>query len=157
MEVTGSDGTKPKAKKRTSVMTNSKHLADVLRQAQRGKSHRHEQLVGGKAKQCEVYPKKFARLICAALKREIADAKWRKRIADNFEIGPALEKLMAVQEKLSQEAYEETPHEAGGSAKFHELYEGQEFVDDVSGIFLNKELGIQARKLEIDFFKNRGV
>ena len=33
MEVTGADGSKTRAKKRTSVMTNSRHLADVLRQA----------------------------------------------------------------------------------------------------------------------------
>ena len=43
------------------------------------------------------------------------------------------------------------------TAKFHELDEGQKFVDDVSGLFLNKELAIQARKLEIDFFKNHWV
>ena len=30
-------------------------------------------------------------------------------------------------------------------------------MDDVSGLFLNKELSIQARKLEIDFFKDRRV
>ena len=68
MEVVGPDGSKARAKKRASVMTNSRHLADVLRQAQCDGIHRHEQLVGGKAKQCEVYPEKFARLICAALK-----------------------------------------------------------------------------------------
>ena len=63
MEIVGPDGSKARAKKRTSVMTNSRHLADVLRQAQRNGTHRHEHLVGGKAKQCEVYPEKFARLI----------------------------------------------------------------------------------------------
>ena len=104
-------------------MTNSRHLADVLRQAQRDGVHRREQLVGGKAKQCEVYLEKFARLIGAALKREIADAKWRRRVAQKFEIRPALERLMAIQEKMAQEAYEELPHDAGGSVKFHELYE----------------------------------
>ena len=51
----------------------------------------------------------------------------------------------------------QTPHEADGTTKFHELYEGPEFVDDVSGLFLNKELAIQARKLEIYFFKDREV
>ena len=52
---------------------------------------------------------------------------------------------------------DELPHEADGSTKFLELHEGQEIVDDVSGLFLNKELAIQARKLEIDFFKDRRV
>ena len=34
---------------------------------------------------------------------------------------------------------------------------GKEFVDDVTGLRLNKELAVQARKVEIDFFKARGV
>ena len=66
-------------------MTNSRHLADVLRQAHCDGTHRHEQLVGGKAEQCDVYPGKFARLICAALKKEIADAKSRRRVAEKFD------------------------------------------------------------------------
>ena len=73
------------------------HLAEILRQAQCSGAHRHEQLVGGKAKQCEVYPEKFAELICTALKREIADAKWRRRVTEKFEIGTVVEMLMAVQ------------------------------------------------------------
>ena len=63
MEVTDSKGAKVSAKKRTSVMTNSKHLAEALRMAQCDGSHRHEQLVNGKAKQCEVYPEKFSQLV----------------------------------------------------------------------------------------------
>ena len=30
-------------------------------------------------------------------------------------------------------------------------------MDDVTGLHLNKELAVQARKVEIDFFKARGV
>ena len=63
------------AKKRTSVMMNSKHAAETLRLAQCDGSHRHEQLVNGKAKQCEIYPEKFFRLICEGIRGEIADAK----------------------------------------------------------------------------------
>ena len=90
MVVRSADGKEASAKKRTSVMTNSKQLAEILRQAQCDGSHRHEQLEGGKAKQCEVYPDKFVQLICTALKREIADAKWRRRIIEKFDIGPAV-------------------------------------------------------------------
>ena len=50
--------------------------ASALRQAQRDGSHKHEQLVCGKAKQCEVHPEKFADFICAAFKWEIVDARW---------------------------------------------------------------------------------
>ena len=86
-------------------MMNSRHLAECLRQAQCDGSHKHEQLAGGKAKQCEVYPEKFAQLMCAAFGREIADAKWRQRIAEKFEIGSAVERLMAVQAKMEFEEF----------------------------------------------------
>ena len=154
MKVLDKSGVKASAKKRTAVMTNSKHLAEMLRQAQCDGSHRHEPLVSGKAKQCEVYPEKFARLICTAIKREIADVKWRRKTAKTFEIGNAIEKLMAVQTKME---CAEPPHEQAGSTRFQELYAGQEFVDDVSGLHLNKDLAIQARRVEIEFFKTRGV
>ena len=57
MEVSKGRRKKGSAKTRTAVMTNSKHLAETLRLAQREKPHSHVQLVNGKAKQCEVYPK----------------------------------------------------------------------------------------------------
>ena len=134
-------------------MTNSKHLTEILRQAQCDGSHRHEQRIGGKAKQCEVYSEKFVQLICTAIKREIADAKWRQKTVEAFEIGNAIEKLMAVQAKMERA---EPPHEPEGSTRFQDLYAGQEFVDDVSGLQLSKNLAIQARNVEIDFFKTRG-
>ena len=152
MKVLDKNGVKASAKKRSAVMTNSKHLAEILRQAQRDGSHRHEQLVGGRAKQCEVYLEKFARLICTAIKQEIADAKWRQKTAKTFEIGKAIERLMAVQAKME---FAEHQQKRDGSTRFQELYAGQEFVDDVSGLHLNKDLAIQARKVEIEFFKTR--
>ena len=145
---------KGSVKKRTAVMTNSKHLAETLRLAQCDKSHSHVQLVGGKAKQCEVYPEKFAQLICESIKREISDAKWRGQVAEKFEIGPTVERLMAVQAKME---LVEPPHEVEGTTCLRDLYEGQEFVDDVSGLPLDKGLATQARVVEIGFFCERGV
>ena len=81
-------------------MTNSKHLADTRELAQRNGSHRHEQLVNGKAKRCEVYPEKFSQLICESISLEIVDAKWRCQVASKFELGPAVERLMVAQGKL---------------------------------------------------------
>ena len=60
-----------------------------------------------------------------------SDAKWRRCVAEKFEIGIALERLMAVQAKLE---LEELQYEADGTTTFHELHEGQEFMDDVSGL-----------------------
>ena len=61
---------------------------------------------------------------------------------------------MAAQAKLE---HMEPPHEEEGTARFRGLYDGQEFVDDVTGLHLNKDLAVQARRVEIDFFKARGV
>ena len=49
------------------------------------------------------------------------------------------------------------PHEDDDLGKYHELYRDSEFVDDISGAPLNKELATTARKDEIVFFKHRGV
>ena len=38
-----------------------------------------------------------------------------------------------------------------------ELYEGKEFIDDISGMPLNKQMAIQARKVEMEFFKKMKV
>jgi hypothetical protein len=154
MVVSKGSGKEGNAKKRTAVMTNSKHLAETLRLAQCDKSHSHVQLVGGKAKQCEVYPEKFAQLICESIKREISDAKWRGQVAEKFEISPTVEKLMAVQAKME---LVEPPHEVEGTTCLRDLYEGQEFVDDISGLPLDKGLATQARVVEIGFFRERGV
>ena len=144
MEVNSGRGKRASAKKRTSVMTNSKHLADTLGLAQRNGSHRHAPLVNGIAKQCEMYPDKFAQLIYESIKREIADAKWTRQVAGKFELCPAVERLIAAQAKLD---LVEPPDESDGATRFHGLHEGQEFVDKVTGLHLNKELAVQARSV----------
>ena len=37
------------------------------------------------------------------------------------------------------------------------LYDGQEFVDDISGMPLDKKQAIKARILEMEFFRKKGV
>ena len=83
-------------------MTNSPNIGEVLRQVQCTGVHKHEQLVGGKAKLCEVYPDKFVKLLCQGIRKEIQDAKWRGRMARQFDIGSTMEKLMAVQTSLER-------------------------------------------------------
>ena len=69
----------------TSVLRNSKHIAEVLRLAQCQGAHVHEPLVGGRAKACEVYPQKFVKLIVEGIKKEIQDAKWTRAFADKLD------------------------------------------------------------------------
>ena len=59
--------------------------------------------------------------------------------------------LMALQDKLDKATIppEEDP--------FERLYDGVEFVDDVSGVDLDKQLATQARRVEMAFFKTMNV
>ena len=58
------------AKKRTGVATNSKSLAKTLSKLQCDHLHRHVQLMGGKAKRCEIYPECFCELVCKTVMEE---------------------------------------------------------------------------------------
>ena len=87
MTTNGSDGRPAAAKKRTTAMTNSLSIAEVLRTAQCAKLRRHEPLIGGNAKACEAYPNQSVELICEGVRKELDDAKWKKRMAEKFEIG----------------------------------------------------------------------
>ena len=151
------------AKKRTTVLTNSPNLAEVLRRAQCQGLHQHQHLIGGRASACQVYPRKFVELIGQSIEKEIADARWRDGMAAKMgmlkslgvispeDLQKSMEKLMAAVEKVEQ------PHESEGSMNFADLYAGREFVDDMTGMPLDHGMAVTARKKEIDFFKARGV
>ena len=100
METMGRSGEAMAAKKRTTVMTNSPNVSEVLRQAQLAGKHSHKQLVGGKAKNCEVYPDTVVELVCEGIRKEILDAKSRGQMARQFDMGNAIEKLMKIQTSL---------------------------------------------------------
>ena len=69
MTMTNANGSPVAARTRTTVMTNSSSIAEMLRRAQCADQHRHEPLVGGKAKGCEVYLDQFVRLICDCVRK----------------------------------------------------------------------------------------
>ena len=77
METKSTAGESVPAKKRTTVLTDSSNLAEVLRQAQCQGLHQHQHLIGGRASACRVYPRKFVELIGWSIEKEIADARWR--------------------------------------------------------------------------------
>jgi hypothetical protein len=84
MTTTDKRGSEVPAKKRTKVMTNSRHVAAALRCCQCPGLHRHEHLESesGRAKRCEEYTAAFSELIIKGLQREMADAEWIKNIED---------------------------------------------------------------------------
>ena len=143
------DGTP--VKKRTRIMTNSTALHMILRHAQCRGDHEHADTLDGKVSECQVYPRKFCMMVCQAIKREVDNAAWQDRMCEAFDISAGFDKLMKVQEKMDKM---ECPPEEDPYAT---LYSGLEFMDDISGAPLMKELAIEARKAEMQFFKKLGV
>ena len=132
-------------KKRTRIMTNSPKIANRLARFQRNSSHWHIPLMNGRASACQVYPRKFCAEICLGLKEELASTA----------LGSVskLDTLDVVRELL--EVFEQHPHdnEAAKEREYMEhLYSGREFFDDVHGKALDKDLAIEARRLELECF-----
>ena len=152
MKTKGKDGSEKPAKKRTTVLTNSQHVAKVLREAQCDGSHVHQQLVDGRAGPCQEYPEKFCRVVCQSIKREIDDIRWRKRLCRELDITQSLSAMIAATEKAEQ--LEIVPEER---LDFDRLYHDCEFYDDASGLQLDKGLATRARETEMKFFKDMGV
>ena len=135
-------------KKRTRTMTNSPTIANRLAKFQCDGSHWHIPLVNGRASACQVYPREFCAQICLGLKDELA----AKQLG-----GINLGTLDVMQELL--EVFEPHPHDteaATDRATMEYLYSGKEFWDDLSGKWLEKNRAIEARRLELEFFKKMG-
>ncbi len=137
-------------KKRTGLLTNSNAVYTLFRQVQCSGLHQHHDILG-RTSECQKYPEKFSKLICEAARRELDTIKWRNRLCETYDITGTIEKLMSVHEKL--EKMECPPEED----PFAVLYDGLEFIDDISGSPLVKELAVEARRREIEFFKRMGV
>ena len=138
-------------KKRTSIVTNSHAIATVIREAQCPGDHVHAHAINGKASECQEYTPKFCRLICEGIKRELDIIEWRNRICSSYNISKPFAQLMKLQEELEDLAT--APEENN----FTHLYDGAEFYDDISGAPLDKVKAVQARKVEIDYFKKMQV
>ncbi len=159
MEVDG----KP-AKKRTRIATNCSELVQALRQLQCPGNHEHAKLLGGKSRQCQVYPELFCKIVCEAAwrdkekeenetKRTAADPGVKKEsnvitalntlgLTDGSSIRDVTKELGAINEG---------PHDP--EAMYEEYY----FIEDTTGQQLDHRLAKEARKLEMDFFRKMKV
>ena len=156
MKVVAKDGEEKAARKRTTVLTNSPSIQLLLKEAKCRREHGHTHLLNGTAKACEIYPDKFCRLVCEGVKRDLDNLKWRDEQAAIFDITQPLGKLLKLQEQAEMllQLEQVCPPEED---PFSQLYEGMDFVDDVTGEPLDKDEAVKARKLEMMFFKEKGV
>jgi len=145
------DGPAP-AMKPTSILTNSSCIADLLRRFRCHGMHTHAHLDGGRPRACERYPDQFCDAVMMGLQRELDQEKWIEHIYQKADASGWMNQLMAVVEKL-----EVPPSDEDDIGRYKDLYSGLDFVDDWTREPLEKETLIAARKLEMDFFKKRGV
>ena len=68
-------------------------------------------------------------------------------------IGAVQQPIGAIRDLL--EVYEPHPHDDRETMEF--LCSGKEFYDDLSGKWLEKDRAIEARRLELEFFRKMGV
>ena len=135
-------------------MTNSPHIANRLARFQCNNSHWHIPLMNGRASACQVYPRMFCAEICLGLKEELAAKAGSPASFTN----ETTETSDVVRELL--EVFEQHPHDddaAKDRANMEHVYSGKEFFDDVHGKWLDKDRAIEARRLELEFFRKMGV
>ena len=133
------DGIAP-AKKRISIMTNSLTVAQELEKYQCDGAHRHVILSGEKCRKAQIYPEQFCKAILTAAAKDIYKQTLEKDVTEELNM---LVKSLNVLEKIPD--FDPS------------LYEDFEFIDDVSYKCLDKKLAIEARRLEIDFFRTMKV
>ena len=156
------DGLAP-AMKRTRILSNA---AEVLKRIGRQctnkeseeqsrdkaleKKHRHANLMNGRAKQCQVYPREFCRAVCVGVAAQ-------KQL---YKMGLRNEPFMTVAEMRRIVPGEFDTGDPGRD--LHDMEPEGEYVltdgtmayDDQSGIQLRPELVMQARRDEVQYFRD---
>ena len=146
------DGVQTPVKKRTSVITNSVELIKKLKEHQCDGSHAHADTMGGKIKQCQVYPEEFCKIVIESVLGEAQVGSLVLKSQQGSQGTPAdvtreINQLIKADEKVH-------PHEPDAQDG---IYEGMEFYDDVTGKELDFRMAREARKLEMKFFREMRV
>ena len=149
-------------KKPTKFLTNSRRLFEKLHvqcvnaTVPADQRHRHVHLVGGRARQAQIYPKALCKAVCAGIAQQRKDDENGMReiaILDRGEIKAAASYAHGLHPELGMCP---TDH-AEAAAWLHEPEPEQWARDDVSGEPLDSALVRRARAEEIDYFRQMGV
>ena len=113
--------------------------------------HRHADTIGGRARQCQVYPREFCRVVCEGI---AAQKKLMK-------LGMRSEPIMSLEEMMTVVPENLRDGDPSNDLHVHEdeyvLGDGTVAWDDQSGAPLKPELMRLARIEEIAYFKKMGV
>ena len=113
--------------------------------------HRHADLMGGRARQCQVYPRDFCRAVCEGVASQ-------KKL---MELGLKAEPLMALDEMYATVPDDLKSGDPGRDLHEYEdeyvTWDGMTAFDDQTGVQLKPALMQAARREEIVYFKNMKV
>jgi len=138
-------------RKTTAVMTNSEAIADRISKRCTG-GHRHVPLMGGRAKQAQVYPKKFCEAVVQGIREQVQrDGMWN-----------GLEEKWVL---AGEEDPEEEEEEARGEPEVEGMVRGEEAEsgieissqDKAAVMKLHKGLGHPAKPDLVRFMKSARV
>jgi hypothetical protein len=132
-------------RKRTNILTNSPEVAKRVARRCSG-DHRRVNLIGGRAKRAQIYPRAFSRAFCEGVAAQ-------KRL---HALGLMSSPIMSIDE-MTAAAMKITGVVSAGRNAADVLHEDECAVDDQSGGVLDPGLGKAARRSEIDYFRSMGV
>ena len=153
-------------KKPTGIMTNSAELARELERTCSG-GHRHISLINGRARACQVYPEMFCEATCRGiqkqlrkdeheLKREEAQKEQGRSMMNRVHVSALNRMIGGVQDGEYKDIHEED--EAEEWVQREDWHGGgEQYVDDITGLPLDAEKVREARSVEVDFFRKKGV
>ena len=131
------DGGKGLVRKRTKILTNSPEVARRVARKCTG-DHRRVNLIGGRAKRAQLYPRAFSRAVCEGVAAQ-------KRL---HVLGLLSYPMMSI-DKMAAAARRATGQEESGRSPSEILHEDDYAMDDQSGGELDPKLVREARKSEI--------
>ena len=161
MEATDESG-KGLVKKPTKFMTNSRAVFELLDVKCENTAlpeelrHRHVQLMSGRARHAQIYPKALCQAVCLgiAAQKKADESELREvGMLDIEEMDDVAKNAYAMHSELGMDMV--VPEEA--SASLHEKDGDMWATDDVTGEKLSPALVTEARAEEIKYFRSMGV
>ena len=136
------------ARKRTSIISNSQELLKELAKYQASGRHEHVTTREWKTTACLMYINEFCKTVCETIMKE-------KNDLDNTRSGQTIAGSQQNQRqghhRNDQRADQEGPARAGT------VFDNFEFFDDVTGQTVDTKMAVEARKSEMQFFRNMKV
>ena len=128
--------------KPTTFITNSSHLARKL-DKQCNKNHRHVHLMSGRARDAAIYPDQLCNEICKGIKEQIDHDEFIQRLPSKI-----VKSINSIRAEINN---------IDINSIHNDESDAECYFDDVTGAPLDPKMVKEARKVEMSFFKSKGV